>query len=151
MIIPWVATPYGPGWEDLDPEPIVWLEVEKVEASFALNIHHYVGRGGVGAGQPSRYVNIGRHFLSGRPIWMPHLGIGEHHHISFTDGRHRFAWIRDHGAIALPATTSLEDVVELGRRFGSSLRETSLLSPDRVQAAKPLSFRRDARLRAGEG
>lgn len=126
MIVLWEVQPFGDGWEDLELEPVVWLDIAKVEASFARTGDHYVGKGGSGAGQPSRFANIGRHFRSGRPMWMPHLGLDENLLISFTDGRHRFAWVRDHGAAAIPVTTSLEEEQELLRRFGSTLRETIL-------------------------
>lgn len=126
MIVLWEIQPFGDGWENLEPEPVVWLNIAKVEASFARASEHYVGNGGSGAGQPSRYVNIGHHFRSGRPMWMPHLGLDKDLLISFTDGRHRFAWLRDHGATAIPVTTSLEEEQELLRRFGSALRETIL-------------------------
>lgn len=105
---------------------MVWLDIAKVEASFSRTGNHYLGKGGSGAGQSSRYANIGRHFRSGLPMWMPHLGLGDDQLICFTDGRHRFAWVRDHGAAAFPATTSLEKEQELLRRFGSALRETIL-------------------------
>ncbi len=126
MIVLWEVQPFGDGWEDLEPEPVVWLDIAKVEASFACSSDHYVGKGGSGAGQPSRYANIGRHFRSGHPMWMPHLGLDDDQLISFADGRHRFAWVRDHGAAAIPVTTTLEEEQELLRRFGSALRETIL-------------------------
>jgi hypothetical protein len=123
MLIKWEQQPRGEGWDDIPDDVVVWLAVPLVEASFALDRSHYVGPYGAGAGQRGRYENIGRHFLSGRPIWMPHLGLSPEGTIEFTDGRHRFAWIRDHGAVALPVTADPDGAAALVERYGTHLRE----------------------------
>ncbi len=123
MLINWIATSRGRGWEDVEPDAIVWLDVASVEASFSIDRSDYVGVGGVGAGQRGRYDNIGKFIQSGRPVWMPHLTIDDDGAVCFTDGRHRFAWVRDHGASALPVTTNPDGAAQLAARFGTSLRE----------------------------
>jgi hypothetical protein len=122
MLISWIPTPIGEGW-DTDPDPVVWLNVARMEASFQKNADHYVGIGGIGAGQQSRYNRIGRFIQTGHPVYMPHLSMDGDDAVSFTDGRHRFAWVRDHGARAIPVTTYLEIASRLEAIFGTSLRE----------------------------
>lgn len=123
MLINWIVTPMGHGWEDVEADPIVWLDIVRVEASFSIDRNRYVGVGGIWAGQRSRYDNIGEFIRSGRPVWMPHLNIDDNGAVCFTDGRHRFAWVRDHGASALPVTADPDEAAELAAQFGTSLRE----------------------------
>jgi hypothetical protein len=94
-----------------------------IEASFQKKPDHYVGIGGTGAGQPSRYNRVGRLFQTEHPVYMPHLSVDGDDAVSFTDGRHRFAWIRDHGAQAIPVTAYVETASRLEAIFGTSLRE----------------------------
>jgi hypothetical protein len=114
VLINWTVQPFGPGWEDVEPDPIVWVNIALVEAAFKLDPDHYVGFGGSGAGQPSRYAKIGRELRDGHEMWMPNLHLHEGGIIRFTDGRHRFAWVRDHGGTALPVATDPDSVHGLG-------------------------------------
>jgi hypothetical protein len=63
------------------------------------------------------------------PQWlanMPHVGYVElngREFISFTDGRHRFAWCRDHGVKAMPVTVEGRKEAAIVRKlFGSTSR-----------------------------
>lgn len=122
LLINWIATPRGQGWE-VEPDAVVWLDVASVEASFSADSNRYVGKGGAGAGQRGRYNQIGSLIQSGRPVWMPHLSIDDDGALLFVDGRHRFAWVRDHGATALPVTTDPDGAAQLAAGFGTRLRE----------------------------
>lgn len=123
MLINWIAKPMGQGWEDVEPDATVWVDVARVEAVFSLNRGHYVGMGGIGAGQSGRYENVGSFIQSGKVVWMPELSLDDDGVLWFTDGRHRFAWVRDHGASALPVGTDPDRAVELAARLGTHLRE----------------------------
>ena len=46
--------------------------------------------------------------------------------ISFTDGRHRFAWLRDHGLKVLPVQVPPEKALLIEARFGTTSRMSSL-------------------------
>lgn len=118
----WALQPFGEGWDEVEPDAVVWVEVIRVEQSFAINPSHYVGPGGASAGQPSKYATVGLLIESGRTVWMPFLDIRDAGQISFTDGRHRFAWVRDHGAAALPVATNPARASKLASLFGSRLR-----------------------------
>jgi hypothetical protein len=89
----------------------------------SINRGHYVGVGGIGAGQRGRYDNIGRFIQSGGAVWMPELSLDDDGALWFTDGRHRFAWVRDHGASALPVGTDPDGAAQLAERLGTHLRE----------------------------
>lgn len=127
MIVKWTLTPMGDGW-DIEPDAVVWVSVASVEKSFSLG-DQWVGPGGSGCGQKSRYESIGTLFTSGLALRMPHLSLGRDGRIRFTDGRHRFAWVRDHGAEALPVTAAPERADQLSSLFGTALRVCEIELP----------------------
>lgn len=103
---------------------IVWVDVAKIDASWSKD-YAYVGPGGEG-GTRKRYPDFGR-WLKTRtvPVEMPEIGMGQALGcIMFLNGRHRFSWMRDHGAKALPVLVSAEDAAVIERKFGSTKRET---------------------------
>jgi hypothetical protein len=114
-------------WYPMYPDPVVWISVVKLDASWRRDVTRYVGEGAIGPGNgyPSRYKKFGEWFAEGHKIWMPHVGITGGH-ISFSDGRHRFAWLRDHGVRALPVTVSPDIEAEVRRRFGTRSRVSCL-------------------------
>lgn len=106
-----------PQWPD---DAIVWIDVGKLNASWRGD-KDYVGSGGNG-GIGDRYERFGRWLAeNGKPIWMPRVNFNNltGWMIGFTDGRHRFAWLRDHGAKNLPITTDPMEVAEIRKRFGT--------------------------------
>lgn len=121
-LVTWIPTPIGSGWE-VEPDPVIWLDVGKMETAFRRNAEQYVGKGGSGAGQPSRYAHVGAFIASGYPVFMPHISLHSGDIIWFTDGRHRFAWVRDHCARAIPVTTNPESLEALSKSCGTEIRE----------------------------
>src|ERR1700733_6195714 len=68
-----------------------------------------------------RFGNWLEKFSDTRRAWMPHIGYYDF--VSFTDGRHRFAWCRDHGVKSMPVSVpTRKQAVVVGRLFGSSAR-----------------------------
>lgn len=120
MLVNWVLKPIADGW-DYEPDVVVWVSVQALETSFRDG-DQYVGPGGTHCGQVGRYENIGRHIVSGRATWMPLVSVNRHDQIRFTDGRHRFAWVRDHGAEALPVATGPATAEKLSHLFGTPVR-----------------------------
>ena len=47
---------------------------------------------------------------------------GAHRVVSIHDGRHRFAWMRDHGAQALPIAAPIGEAREIRKLIGSKAR-----------------------------
>jgi hypothetical protein len=106
---------------------VVWVDIEKFDRSFAKD-SLYVGPGGEG-GIRTRYPDFGKWLAqSTGPVEMSEVGFGGYGQIAFINGRHRYSWMRDHGAQALPVLTYPENVPEMERRFGTSLRKTILTS-----------------------
>ena len=103
----------------------VWVDVEKLQADFRLDIHGYVGLCGVG-GIAGRYEGVDQFLTSGKGrLWMPEVYVhtqDAHRVVRFYDGRHRFAWMRDHGAQALPVEAPIGEAREISRLVGSKAR-----------------------------
>jgi hypothetical protein len=109
-------------------DPVVWISVVKLDASWRHDAPYYVGENasGLGNGVPSRYEKFGKWIVEGHKIWMPHIGLADEGYIVFSDGRHRFAWLRDHGVRAMPVTVSEEIEAQVRRRFGTKSRSSRL-------------------------
>lgn len=108
----------------MDRDPIVLISVTRLDKSWKCDGGLYIRKHARGNGSASRakYKRFGCWFRDALPVQMPHIGISEGH-VSFTNGRHRFAWLRDHGVRALPVTVTRENLAEIRRRFGIKRRE----------------------------
>jgi len=119
---------WTPEWPD---DVIVWIDVAKLDAAWRLERDFYVGADGYGPRSTSlgKYLRFGR-WLRGRRddlVKMPHVSVWKRM-VSFTNGRHRFAWCRDHGVRALPVTTSPgEQALQLRAKFGTALRPSRMM------------------------
>lgn len=120
--------PVVPHWGGADP--FVWVSVAKLSKSWRRS-SQYVSQGGGGDAIGTRYEKFGKWVAQGFPIDMCTIGLVEGV-AEFTDGRHRFAWLRDHGVLAMPVHTSPQLVAEFARRFGA-LSQISVL-PDAASA-----------------
>ena len=49
---------------------------------------------------------------------MPTIGLCDDGEVGFTDGRHRFAWLRDRGLESMPVAVSKESLEQITARFG---------------------------------
>lgn len=105
-------------------EIVVWVDVAKVDASFKLDRNFYVGPKGSANAIAGRYERFGEWLKAGEPVAMSEIGLGYRDIITFTNGRHRFAWMRDHGAKAVPVVTEASRAKEFVAMFGSNLRRT---------------------------
>jgi hypothetical protein len=114
-------------WIPMYPDVVVWVSVARLDASWHHHVSYYVGPHATGPGNamPSRYKRFGEWLAEGRQVWMPHIGLSGRH-VSFSDGRHRFAWLRDNGVKALPVTVSPQIAAEIQRRFGTKTRISRL-------------------------
>ena len=77
-----------------------------------------------GDGRLNAFKIIERAVKDGAILKMPHIGLNveDPDPIGFTDGRHRFAWMRDHGARAMPVTIDKSDVTAARKMIGSRSR-----------------------------
>ncbi len=111
--------------DDIQRDKVVWVSVKSVNASWKKHRDEYVGRGGSGKGISGRYENVGNWIKNGNEVWMPWIGLAaKDSEITFSDGRHRFAWIRDHSVTSLPIQVSPAEWQSIVSRFGTSERNS---------------------------
>jgi hypothetical protein len=129
--IDWRLVPLGEGWDSQDQDLVVWVDIKKLDQSWR-NDPGYVGANGAGSDMPGRYEEAGKwlaEFVNGhRPVFMPTVCLNDAGDITFTDGRHRVAWLRDHGAIALPVGVPPDEAATIETRFGTRQRKTILVA-----------------------
>lgn len=94
------------------------IDVNKLDDSWQKDKGAYIGGGGSG-GIRNRYNDFGKWMKSTDvPIKTPEVGLNYKGHISFSNGRHRFSYLRDNGVKTLPVTVPTEDHDEIKKRFG---------------------------------
>ena len=106
-------------------EPVVWLDVAKADQAWERDKGFYIPSGA--SDDRHRYEKFGRWLLqANRVVWMP-TAILYRGRLDFVDGRHRFAWLRDHGAEAIPITTEPSGAKRLSERLGTTARITRVV------------------------
>lgn len=117
---------FGKGWQDLTPDVLVWISVVALDLEWRVS-DEYVGGGGAGSLHGGRYVKFGQWVAEARFVDVPVLCLDECGVPSFTDGRHRFAWLLDHDLRALPIEVPPDQADVFGARFGTAVRIGSIL------------------------
>lgn len=92
------------GFDKMANRVIADINVDKVDKLFSKD-DSYIGYGGKG-GIETRYEDFNKYLHTGRKIFASRISIEEDHTgkpvVSFEDGRHRYAVLRDKGFEALP-------------------------------------------------
>lgn len=97
----------------------VMLDVAKVEQGWRKDRGFHIGAGGTGDAIRGRYERFGEFLKSGTPIEMPEIGATHGGRVVFTNGRHRFAVLRDQGVHELPFMVSREEAPTILQQFGA--------------------------------
>jgi hypothetical protein len=116
--IRWISFPLR---EDTPLDETVWVSVMKLDASWKKNRTQYIGPGGSGHAIGDRYKKFGAWLERGQAVWIPWVGL-QNGKIAFTDGRHRYAWLRDHGMESMPIDVDPDLAEEMQKRFGTVKR-----------------------------
>ncbi|MFJ1254092.1 hypothetical protein [Cupriavidus sp. CuC1] len=123
--IVWGQQPNGDGW-DVPPYPVIWISVAALEAEWRKT-GDYISAGGVGSKHGGRYEHFGEFFSNAEFVFMPTVCLDDERRVSFTDGRHRFAWLRDRGLRSLPIAVPPDQAASFEARFGTSDRVGAIL------------------------
>lgn len=99
----------------------VMIDVAKLDASFAKDREFYIGPQGEG-GISGRYERFGNWLKGGEAVGMPEVCLNDKGEVAFINGRHRFAWMRDHGVKKLPVAVPAGDAKEVQAKFGIATR-----------------------------
>jgi hypothetical protein len=128
--IKWRQVPLGHGWDPEHQDAVVWIDVGKLDQSWRKD-GDYVGPVGAGSNMEGRYQSfgewVGEAMKAGWSVFMPDVCLDDDTgEIVFNDGRHRFAWLRDHRAAAMPVSVPLGQAATIRARFGTRCRKTTL-------------------------
>ena len=112
-------------------QKIVNVKTKVFDKAFSGDTSMYVGRGGRG-GIGNRYDMFGA-FVNGgdidigdgiiipqevaKSIEVAEVHVDTEGNVTFTNGRHRWAWLRDQGATKIPVSMSQDSVVN-AKKFG---------------------------------
>jgi hypothetical protein len=121
-IIEWVGVPLAEGWNE-EPDAHQWIDVALFDVAWRQT-PLWIGPGGIG-GLGDRYAKFGQWVLQGHPVQMCSIGVDKGQ-VGFADGRHRFAWLRDHGVEAVKVQIAPKSVPECARRFYTGRRASVL-------------------------
>ncbi|MFZ5784187.1 MAG: hypothetical protein ACOY4R_28665 [Pseudomonadota bacterium] len=94
----------------------VWVSVAKVERRWRRDEGLYLSP--EVCKRQTRYLRFGEWIQTNSEVWMPVITLMDDGAISFTDGRHRFAWFRDHGLRTMQVATSRGKGAALRRAVG---------------------------------
>ncbi len=78
--------------------------------------------------QPGKYPKVGQRFMAGEPMWMPKIGREADGSLTFRDGRHRYLWMRENGALAMPVAVEKSEA-EIVRALCGTRRRTAWFIP----------------------
>lgn len=85
--------------------------------------------------QPEKFPKVGKRFLAGEPMWMPEVCVETDGGLSFRDGRHRYLWMREHGALSMEVAVARSQAKAV-RRLCGTRRRTSWFIPPRPTIPK---------------
>jgi hypothetical protein len=123
-----MATTHTLSWKKSDDadddELVVWVDVAKLDDCWRSNpTTEYLAQGN---GDWNTFHYLREATRDNALMRMPRLAFSETRYpklqIGFRDGRHRFAFVRDHGGRAMPVTISRDDIVAARLLFGSDVK-----------------------------
>jgi hypothetical protein len=98
-------------------EKMVTVNVQKIDQSWAKDHEYYIGTNGTG-GIRNRYGNFGEFMkTTSEAIQVSELNVDSSGQVTFTNGRHRFAYMRDQGAKVMPVAMN-DESIENAKKFG---------------------------------
>lgn len=102
----------------------IWVSVTLIEENWRQDKDNYIGSDGTGAAMAGRYEKVGEWMSRGQfaNANMSQVCLDETGMVQFGDGRHRFAWVRDHAATAIQVQVPPDQAEAFACRFGTNAR-----------------------------
>jgi hypothetical protein len=123
----------------------VTADVARLEKGAARDTGYHVGPGGSGAGIPGRYAEAKRFIAEARrtrtPILQPEVTVDADGTVSFSDGRHRFAALRDAGVKQVAVSVPRDQVSRAARTFGVGVPVVPKVITPKPVAPRPVAPR----------
>jgi len=110
-------------------ESLVDIDTEKFDAAFAKEKDLYVGLKGA-EGIEGRYERFQEFLKKGVPIDASEVGINSDGQVGFTNGRHRYAVMRDMGMKRIPVAMS-----KSSKRYAEELGLLATSGDDQIESA----------------
>ena len=123
MEVQWRMMLPHPSW-DAEPDPVVWVDPVRFDLLWK-DTDQWVSPGGKDGAQDDRYARFGAWLNPDSVVYMCEVWL-EDGELGFINGRHRFAWLRDHHISALPMQVSPDNVKSFTALCGSTLRTSTL-------------------------
>jgi GNAT superfamily N-acetyltransferase len=98
-------------------DTLVPLDVAKFDAMFAKDRSFYLSTGGGPNAIGDRYARFGEFLSKANSIEAAEVYVGPNGGVGFTNGRHRYAWLRDHGVTTIPVAMERESLM-YAKKFG---------------------------------
>ncbi|APT34571.1 hypothetical protein MCBMB27_05280 [Methylobacterium phyllosphaerae] len=134
----WTVHSWERGYQHVPvPDVIVWIDIETFDRLWWLSDQYIAAPGDASDNQPHKYAKAGRRFLAGEPMWMPEVGQAADGSLTFRDGRHRYLWMREHGALAMPVAVEQSEAPFVRKLCGTRQR-TSWFIPPRSKVPTPV-------------
>lgn len=112
-----------------DPDVIVWIDIDAFDRLWWMSDQYIAAPGDASDNQPHKYAKAGQRFLAGEPMWMPEVGRDADGSLNFRDGRHRYLWMRENGALAMPVAVEQSEAKVLRALCGTRRRTSWFISP----------------------
>lgn len=119
-------------------DKLVSLDVAAFDQEFQRQTGFYLGKGGTG-GIGIRYERFGDFIAQNDSIEAAEVTVREDGSVGFTNGRHRYAWLRDHGVTAIPVAMTTESV-EHAKRHGLLAEKTPKAPPEEPPVGPRIGF-----------
>ena len=94
------------------------FNVGRVEKSFSKDKDKYVSKGGGGAAIKDRYPRVQDYLKHNKVIHSSSVDVDDAGEISFANGRHRYAALRDSGQRQIPMSLHSDEARENAKKFG---------------------------------
>ncbi len=106
-------------WSDktFGDDVIVWLNTMKINASWSKDRDAYFDRPDHPNVIGQRIPRFGDWLKKGDAIRAPEICLTDAGEVFFTNGRHRFFWMKSHGVKRMPFAVPSNQVEEFKRRF----------------------------------
>ncbi len=110
----------SPRWSTRVPsgDEIIWVDVEKIRSSWSRDGSFYFDSSEHPNAIKGRIERFGEWIKQGEPVNPPEISLSPNGIIFFTNGRHRFVWMMQHGITSMPVAVPSEEVREITERFG---------------------------------
>jgi hypothetical protein len=99
-------------------DEIVWVDVEKVRASWSLDPDMYFDSDDHPNAIKGRIPRFDAWIKRGEAVQPPEVCLNDTGDLIFTNGRHRFVWMIQHGIESIPVAVPGEYVEEVRERYG---------------------------------